>query len=59
MVTDLNDPQYWRLRAEEAQSVADNLVDDREIKDLMRRIAADYERIAKFTEMRKKVPINE
>jgi len=31
-------------------SVARNLVEDREIKEIMRRIADDYERIAKFTE---------
>jgi hypothetical protein len=51
MPADLSDPEYWRFRAQEVLSVAENLLGyDGEIKEIMRRIADDYERIAKLTE---------
>jgi len=52
MPTDLSDPRYWRVRAEEVMSVARNLVVDQERKEILRRIADDYELIAKITESR-------
>jgi len=50
MPADLKSSHYWRTRAEEAMSVAENLVENREIKEIMRRIADDFERIAKMVE---------
>jgi hypothetical protein len=50
MPADLSDPEYWRFRAQEVLSVAENLLGYGEIKEIMRRIADDYERIAKLTE---------
>jgi len=50
MPADLKNSHYWRTRAEEVMSVAENLVENREIKEIMRRIADDFERIAKMVE---------
>jgi hypothetical protein len=52
MATDLKDPQYWRFRAEEVLSMAEEL-EHKETKAIMRRIADDYERIAKIIEQQR------
>ena len=52
MSADLSDPRYWRVRAEEVLSIAENLVADGETIEIMRRIADDYERIARITEQK-------
>ena len=43
----LDNPEFWRFRAEEARTIADNLKHG-EPKAIMLRIAEDYERIAKL-----------
>ena len=43
------DPQHWRFRAEEARTVADQMAHE-EARTIMRRIANDYDRLAKFAE---------
>jgi len=45
----LDNPEFWRFRAEEARTIADNLKHG-EPKAIMLRIAEDYERIAKLFE---------
>lgn len=45
----LDNPEYWRFRAEEVRSIADEMRAD-EPKAIMLRIADDYERIAKMVE---------
>ena len=52
MAANLKDPQYWRFRAEEVLSIAENLQVP-ETKLIMRRIADDYERIAKLVEQQR------
>jgi len=47
------DPQYWRFRAEEAMSLAENFLEDEELKNVVRRVADDYERVAKYVERRR------
>ena len=49
MAENLDDPQFWRWRAEEARTIADNMKDG-EPKAIMQRVAEDYERIAKIVE---------
>jgi hypothetical protein len=49
MAADLKDPEYWRFRAEEVLSIAEDL-QHAETKAIMQRIAEDYERIAKMVE---------
>ena len=44
---DLNNPEYWRFRAEEVRTIADDMKDG-EPKEIM--LANDYERIAKLVE---------
>ena len=39
-------PQHWRFRAEEARTVADH----EGARTIMRRIAMDYDRLAKLAE---------
>jgi hypothetical protein len=48
---EVDDPEFWRLRAEEVRSIADDM---KVIgaKALMTRIAAEYERIADLAEKR-------
>jgi len=41
------DPQHWRFRAEEARTVADQMIHE-EARTIMRRIAMDYDRLAKL-----------
>jgi len=47
----INDPRYWRDRAEELRSIA-KLMDDTEAKRQMRAIAARYDRLADHMERR-------
>jgi hypothetical protein len=43
------DPEHWRFRAEEARTVADQMTDEG-ARTIMRRIALDYDRLAKVAE---------
>ena len=45
-----NDPAHWRFRAEEARTVADEMTHE-ESRTIMRRIAMDYDRLAKLAEI--------
>ena len=47
----INDPKYWRERAEELRSIA-KLLDDTETKRQMRAIAASYDRLADHMQQR-------
>jgi len=40
------DPEHWRFRAEETRTVADQMTHE-ESRTIMRRIALDYDRLAK------------
>jgi hypothetical protein len=51
---DLKDAQHWRYRAEEAMSIAENLIEDPELKEILQRVADDYERAAKYVERRRR-----
>jgi hypothetical protein len=44
------DPEHWRFRAEEARTVADQMTHE-EARTIMRRIAMDYDRLAKLAEV--------
>jgi hypothetical protein len=44
------DPTHWRFRAEEARTVADQMTHE-EARTIMRRIALDYDRLAKLAEV--------
>ena len=48
---EIDDPKFWRFRAEEVRSIADDMKVV-EAKAIMARIAADYERIAVLVEQR-------
>ena len=48
---EIDDLEFWRFRAEEVRSIADDMKVV-EAKAIMTRIAADYERIAKLVEQR-------
>jgi hypothetical protein len=43
-------PAHWRFRAEEARTVADQMTHE-ESRPIMRRIAMDYDRLAKLGEV--------
>jgi hypothetical protein len=43
------DPNHWRFRAEEARTVADQM-NHEEARTVIRRIANDYDRLAKLAE---------
>ena len=43
------DPTHWRFRAEEARTVADQMTHEA-ARTIMRRIALDYDRLAKLAE---------
>ena len=43
------DPQHWRFRAEETRTVADQMTHE-ESRTIMRRIALDYDQLAKLAE---------
>jgi hypothetical protein len=47
--TNLQNPEFWRYRAEEVRTLADEMK-HAETKQIMARIAEDYERIAKIVE---------
>ena len=49
----LDNPKYWRNRAEEARVVADSM-QDQQSKELMLGIARDFERMAALAEERPK-----
>ena len=42
-------PEHWRFRAEEARTVADQMTHEG-ARTIMRRIAMDYDRLAKLAE---------
>ena len=44
----ISDPEHWRFRAEEARTVVDQTHE--ESRTIMRRIANDYDRLAKLAE---------
>jgi hypothetical protein len=44
------DPEHWRFRAEETRTVADQMTHE-ESRTIMRRIAMDYDRLAKLAEV--------
>ena len=44
------DPAHWRFRAEETRTVADQMTHE-ESRAIMRRIAMDYDRLAKLAEV--------
>ena len=48
---EVDDPEFWRFRAEEVRSIADDMKVV-EAKAIMTRIAADYERVADLVEQR-------
>jgi hypothetical protein len=43
------DPEHWRFRAEKTRTVADQMTHE-EARTIMRRIANDYDRLAKVAE---------
>jgi hypothetical protein len=43
------DPEHWRFRAEETRTVADQMTHEG-ARTIMRRIAMDYDRLAKLAE---------
>ena len=43
------DPEHWRFRAEETRTVADQMTHE-DARTIMRRIANDYDRLAKVAE---------
>ena len=47
--TNLQNPEFWRFRAEEVRSLADDMK-HAETKKIMAGIAEDYERIAKIVD---------
>jgi DNA-binding ferritin-like protein len=47
-----DDPEYWQKRAEEARTLAEQMMDTH-TKSLMLGIAASYEKIAKWTKERR------
>jgi hypothetical protein len=44
------DPEHWRFRAEETRTVADQMTHEA-ARTIMRRIANDYDRLAKVAEV--------
>ena len=47
--SNLQNPEFWRYRAEEVRTLADEMK-HAETKKIMERIADDYERIAKIVQ---------
>ena len=43
------DPNHWRFRAEQARTVADQMTHE-EARTIIRRIANDYDRLAKLAD---------
>ena len=50
-----DDPEYWQKRAEEARTLAEQMMDTH-TKSLMLGIAASYEKIAKWSAERRDEP---
>jgi hypothetical protein len=50
-----DDPEYWRKRAEEARTLAEQMV-EAHTKSLMLGIAVSYDKIAKWVEQRRDEP---
>jgi hypothetical protein len=48
-------PEYWRARAEETRTLAENMK-DRFCRETMQRIARDYEMLAQRAEEREQRP---
>jgi len=48
-VNKLDDPEFWRFRAEEVRTIADDMKHDQP-KAMLLRMAEDYDKIAKFFE---------
>jgi hypothetical protein len=53
----VDDPAHWRVRAEEAQTLADEM-SDKVSRAMMLQIAEGYERLAKHAEERAKKLMN-
>ena len=51
----INDPEHWRARAEEMRRLAEDLK-DAATKEMMLRIARDYENLALRAEERSRSP---
>ncbi len=49
--TFINDPKHWRARAEEIRALADQMSDETS-RQMMLRVASDYERLAERAEQR-------
>jgi hypothetical protein len=47
----INDPNHWRERAEEARTLAE-LMNDETSKQMMLRMATDYEKLAERAQLR-------
>jgi hypothetical protein len=47
----VNDPEHWRYRAEETRALAEDMKDEQS-RQLMVRIADDYDRLARRAEER-------
>jgi hypothetical protein len=47
----LNDPKHWHQRAEEARCLAEQM-NDSQSRQMMIRIAADYDQLAKHAQQR-------
>jgi len=50
-----HDPKHWRDKAEEARAKAEEMVDD-VAREMMQRVADEYERLAEHTELTGKPP---
>jgi hypothetical protein len=48
----INDPAYWRERAEEARRMAEQSGDDAVSRQILRDIAASYDELAELAEAR-------
>ena len=48
----VDDPEFWRSRAEEVRAIANDMKEV-DAKAIMERIANDYERLAKHAEKRR------